>query len=60
MIHGMVLYFATQKEPHMSQIALAEQTEQTTTERSEYRSKDRLASKSAAAGSRSPCCASAS
>jgi EmrB/QacA subfamily drug resistance transporter len=28
----MVCYFATQKEPHMSQIALAEQTEQTTTE----------------------------
>src|SRR5271170_623149 len=35
MIHGMVCYFATQKEPHMSKIALAEQTEQTTTERSD-------------------------
>jgi EmrB/QacA subfamily drug resistance transporter len=38
MIHDMVCYFATRKEPHMSQIALAEQTkqtEQTTTERSD-------------------------
>jgi EmrB/QacA subfamily drug resistance transporter len=39
MIHGMVLYFATQKEPHMSQIALAEQTEQTTTEHSDVERK---------------------
>src|SRR6195256_3912209 len=31
MIHGMVCYFATQKEPHMSQIAVADQAEQTTT-----------------------------
>jgi EmrB/QacA subfamily drug resistance transporter len=38
MIHDMVCYFATRKEPHMSQIALAEQTkqtEQTTTGRSD-------------------------
>jgi len=35
----MVCYFATQKEPHMSQIALAEQTEQTTTERSDVERK---------------------
>src|ERR1700721_1174533 len=35
MIHGLLCYFAPQKEPQMSQIALAEQTEQTTTERSE-------------------------
>jgi EmrB/QacA subfamily drug resistance transporter len=31
MIHGMVCYFATPKEPHMSQIAVADQAEQTTT-----------------------------
>jgi EmrB/QacA subfamily drug resistance transporter len=31
----MVCYFATQKEPHMSQIAVVDQAEQTTTERSE-------------------------
>jgi EmrB/QacA subfamily drug resistance transporter len=31
MIHGMVYYFATQKEPHMSQIAVADQAGQTTT-----------------------------
>jgi EmrB/QacA subfamily drug resistance transporter len=31
MIHGMVCYFATQKEPHMSQIAVADQAGQTTT-----------------------------
>jgi EmrB/QacA subfamily drug resistance transporter len=31
----MVCYFATQKEPHMSKIALADQTEQITTERSD-------------------------
>jgi EmrB/QacA subfamily drug resistance transporter len=36
MIHDMVCYFATQKEPHMSQTALVErQTEQATTERSD-------------------------
>ncbi len=39
MIHGMVCYFDTQKEPHMSQIALAEQTEQTMTERSDIERK---------------------
>src|ERR1700677_3799254 len=39
MIHGMVCYFATQKEPDMSQIALADQVEQTTTERSEIERK---------------------
>src|SRR6202453_3656385 len=39
MIHGMVCYFATRKEPHMSQIALADQTKQTTTERSEIERK---------------------
>jgi len=35
----MVCYFATQKEPHMSQIALADQTEQATTERSDIERK---------------------
>src|SRR5271169_6746670 len=39
MIHDMVCYFATQKEPHMSQIALADQTEQATTERSDIEHK---------------------
>jgi EmrB/QacA subfamily drug resistance transporter len=41
----MVCYFATQKEPQMSQTALADQAEQTTTERSEIPIK-RSASKS--------------
>jgi EmrB/QacA subfamily drug resistance transporter len=41
----MVCYFATQKEPHMSQIALADQTEQATTERSDI-TDQRSASKS--------------
>jgi EmrB/QacA subfamily drug resistance transporter len=35
----MVCYFATQKEPHMSQIAVADQAEQTTTERSDIERK---------------------
>src|ERR1700683_4382118 len=35
MIHGMVCYFATQKEPHMSQIAVTDQAPQTTPERSD-------------------------
>jgi EmrB/QacA subfamily drug resistance transporter len=33
MIHDMVCYFATQKEPHMSQIALTDRVEQTTIEK---------------------------
>ncbi|MFI4993548.1 MAG: MFS transporter [Solirubrobacterales bacterium] len=39
MIHGMVCYFATQKEPHMSQIAVADQAGQTTNGRSDIERK---------------------